>query len=143
MRCSMFDLEQRAGATEKTFAAYRQRAFDWRGVTCIHLARRQLINMGHRPPPIPRFYSALGARRAMERAGFGGLADIFDALGLPRIAPAQMLVGDLAVVPGEDGFDAVFVCAGGKMLGWHAASEDRGIVPVADALTHISAAWRL
>ena len=136
------NLPARVAATNKTMAKYRGRAFDWKDkATCIHLARTQLRNMGHKPPPIPQFGSTIGARRAMQGAGYETLADIFDGLSLPRIAPAAMLVGDLAMLPGEDGFDAIVICAGGKLLGWHGAADE--LTVIGEAVMHVTAAWRL
>ncbi|WP_336974160.1 DUF6950 family protein [Sphingobium aromaticiconvertens] len=137
----MSDLIRRADATRKTLAKYRRRAFDWRGrSTCIHLARYHLRNMGHTPPPVPDFRSALGARRALDRLGFADLAALFDSM-LPRIAPAAMLVGDLAVLQGDEGFDSIVVSAGGKLLGYH-ADDGSGIKPLM-ALEMPVGAWRL
>lgn len=134
------NLIARRDATQKTFDKYRHRPFDWNGATCIHLARTQLRNMGHKPPRIPAFRSALGAKRAMEAAGYASVADIFDGLGLPRIAPANMKIGDIAILPGEGGWDAVVISAGGKLLGWHGAS-DEGLQPIGEAVAHITGAW--
>lgn len=116
----MSELLRRKAATESVLAKYRHRAFDWADrATCIHLVRAQLVAMGHAVRPVPPFRSALGARRALAAGGFSGLADVFDGFGLPRIAPAEMWLGDIAVVPGLDGFDAALICAGPMMLGWH------------------------
>ncbi|WP_425516672.1 DUF6950 family protein [Sphingobium phenoxybenzoativorans] len=115
----MIDLEARRAATKLTMDKYRNRPFDWRNrSTCIHLARTQLRNLGHRPPPIPSFRSALGARRALATAGFASIPALLDSF-LERIPPAAMLVGDLAATEGDDGFEGIVVCAGAKMLGWN------------------------
>jgi len=131
----------RVEATNKTMRKYRERAFDWDGASCIHLARAQLRNMGHRPPRIPPIRSAIGAKRAMDANGYATVADIFDRMGLERIPPASMLVGDLAILPGEDGFDAVVVCVGGKLMGWHGAAEK--LAMIGEAVGSITVAWRL
>lgn len=136
------NLATRVAATNRTIAKYRNKPFDWDGETCLHLARTQLRNMGQRPPSIPRFYSAIGAKRAMVKAGYADMAAIFDGLGLQRIPPAQMLVGDIAVLPGEDGFDAIVICAGGKLLGWHGSDMSK-LQPIADAMASATGAWRL
>lgn len=138
----MSDLIRRMEATQKTMDRFQSRAFDWNGSTCIHLARFHLRQMGHKPPPLPQIRSALSARRAMDKAGYANVAAIFDGLMLPEITPAAMMLGDIGVVPGDDGFDAVVINAGGKMLGWR---EDvaGGIVPIADALSHVTRAFRL
>ena len=123
-------------------AKYRGRAFDWADkATCLHLARTQLRQMGHKPPAIPAFRSAIGAKRAMEAAGYQTMADIFDGLGLERITPAAMLVGDLAVLPGDGGFDAIVICAGNKMIGWHGAADN--LTMIGEAVGSITVAWRL
>ena len=60
---------------------------------------------------------------------------------LPRIAPAAMWPGDLALVPGEPPFDAIAVSAGGALLMYHQDAE--GLANVKDALPQVTAAWRL
>jgi hypothetical protein len=137
----MLELERRRVATEKTLARYRGKAFDWRsGVTCVHLARAHLKNMGHKPPTLPRIRSALGAKKALRAQEWESVVDMLDAL-LPRIAPAQMMLGDLAAVPGEGGFDAICVCAGPlKVFGWR---EDHPELVVLDIdLDELKGAWR-
>jgi hypothetical protein len=138
----MHELERRRVATERTVAKYRARPFDWDGATCIHLARTQLRNMGHRPPRIPRFYSIIGARRSLKQAGASSIVELIDNLGLERIPPAMMLIGDLAVLPGDEGFDSVVVCAGGALIGWTEDHHD-GVMNLHDALPNVVAAWRL
>ena len=77
----------------------------------------------------------------MKDAGYETLADVFDGLGLPRIAPANMLVGDIAILPGEEGFDAVVISAGNKLLGWH-PDDESGLQPIAEAMAQVTGAWR-
>jgi hypothetical protein len=136
----MSDQVRRAEATRLTMARYRAIPFDWKAkATCIHLARAHLRNMGHRPPAIPAFRSALGAQRALHRTGFADLAALLDSL-LPRIAPAAMWVGDLAVVEGDEGFDSIVISAGGKMLGYNEADMS-GIKPL--VVSAFKGAWRV
>src|SRR5690606_24837107 len=69
------ELERRRAAVEMTLARYRGKPFDWsRGITCVHLARAHLRNMGHKPPTVPRFRSALGAKRALKERGWNDVA---------------------------------------------------------------------
>lgn len=137
------DLIRRADATRATLARYRTRAFAWhQRATCIHMARFHLRQMGHRPPPIPDIRSQLSARRALKATGHDSLADLLDSL-LPRIAPAAMLVGDLALFEGEPdsgGLDSIGVCAGDKLLGWH-ADDPSGIKPL--IVSEFIGAWRV
>lgn len=141
------DLAARAAATDATLARFRARAFDWKtGATCMHLARLQAKNMGHSVPAMPRFSSAQGALLALRKQGFATLADLLDAR-FERIDPSRMLIGDLAMLPGESGPDdplgAVMIFDGlTKLLGWHDADPSR-MRPVARAHDAIIGAWRL
>ena len=140
----MLDLAQRVEATEKVVARFRGRAFDWRKRrTCIHLARAQARALGHRPPAIPDFRSALGAKTALKATGHATLETLLDSL-FPRIAPAAMWVGDLALMEGGDGFDAIVICAGGKMIGYHDDHLADGIVNLMGVSERpFIGAWRL
>lgn len=134
------DLALRAEATRRTMEAFRHRPFDWAsGATCLHLARAQMVNMGHSPPPIPPLRSAVGALRALRRRGYDSVSALLDSL-LPRVAPARMLVGDLAIIEGDERMECIVVSAGGKMLGWHQDGEG-GMQNL--IVTHFLAAWRL
>lgn len=117
-------LNERARGTKAVLDRFQRKPLDYeKRQTCIHLLRAQLIEFGHSPPPVPMFRTPLSARRALRKAGFKDLAALLDSL-LPRIAPARMLVGDVALFPGDDGnggravLDAVLIHGGGKMLGW-------------------------
>lgn len=135
-------LEKRRVATEKTLARYRAKAFDWAsGITCVHMARYHLRNMGHRPQGLPRFRSALGATKALQERGWQSVTDMLDSM-LPRIAPAQMLLGDLASCEGDNGLDSIMICAGPQRLfGWR-EDEDK-LVVLSVGLGEVSAAWRV
>lgn len=140
---SINNLADRVEATNKTLAKFKGRAFDWKtGATCVHLLRAQLLAMGHKPPRIPQFRSALGARKALERMGHDNLAELLDGL-LLRIPVSRMLVGDVALVPGEPPFDAVVIYAGGsKVIGWHGAG-DAYLQSIELTLQDYIGAWRL
>ena len=116
----MNEMLRRQQALEKTLAKYRDKAIDFKTVDCVRAARFHLIQMGHKPPPMPRYQSLIGARRAAEQAG--GLEALLDGL-LPRIAPAAMWLGDIALLEGEGGIDAVMFNVGGKLAGWHESAE--------------------
>lgn len=136
------ELERRRIATQFTLDRYRPKVFDWsRGVTCIHLAWCQLRQMGHKPPTLPRFRSALAAKRSLKERGFETVEAALDSL-LPRIPPAMMLLGDLASVPGDAGLDALFVCAGPqKLMGWREDAETMVVLDI--SLAEVSGAWRV
>ena len=60
----MKELDRRALAVRNTQSRFEGQPFDWaRAATCIHLVRFHARQMGHRVPTVPRFRSALTARR--------------------------------------------------------------------------------
>lgn len=132
----MIDLEARRVATEATLAKYRGRALDYVSADCIRMVRYHLLQLGHRPPALPRYRSAIGARRAYLKAG--GLVAAFDAI-LPRIPHARMMLGDIAVLDGDGEMDAAVICVGHKVAGWHVESDRlENLVPL-----QVKAAWRV
>ena len=136
------ELERRRLATEKTLGRYAGKVFDWsKGITCVHLARAHLKNMGHKPQTLPRFRSAFGAKKALQANEWESVEAMLDSM-LARIAPAQMMLGDLAIVPGDNGLDAIFVCAGPlKVFGWR---EDEPKMVLLDiGLDELTGAWRV
>ena len=113
-------MERRREATQKTLDRYKGKAFSWPdGVTCAHLMRFHLRNMGHKPPTVPRFRSALTATRALNSMGFADMAGVLDSL-TPRLpSPAFAKLGDVAIRASSDGLGAVLICAGPRrFFGW-------------------------
>ncbi len=139
-----YDLEQRRSRTEQVVARFRARPFSWTSRrTCIHLARAQMVALGHKPPKLPDMRSPLSAMRALKATGHDDLEALLDGL-LPRVAPAAMWLGDLALMAGGEGFDAIVINAGGKVLGYHADQLDAGLVNIVPVgASPFLAAWRL
>jgi hypothetical protein len=106
------ELIRRKEATEATLARFARKPFSWaEGRTCVHLLRQHLRNLGHRPPTIPRFRSALGAKKALHAGGWSDVAAMLDSL-LPRIPAAAVTLGDIAALPGEGGLHGIVICIG-------------------------------
>ncbi|WP_374649110.1 hypothetical protein [Rhizorhabdus sp.] len=136
-------LEKRVVAAQLLLDEWRDRPFSWKkGVTCVRLTAAHLRRMGYVPPlaKAGRFASALGARRALERAGFASLSDALDSMGLERIAPASAIVGDIIELPGEAPFNALTVAMGnGRVLGFHQDMEGAAVLQPSDYI----GAWRV
>lgn len=133
-------LIRRQQAVEATMAKYRHRKFDWKSkATCLHMASFHLRRMGRKPPKLPQVGSLLAAKKALKERGWKTVADMLDGIGLERIPPASMLLGDLAMLKSADGMGSIVVSAGGKVIGWH--DDDAGMV-VMEPL-QIEAAWRV
>lgn len=140
MRKKLPDLIRRRRAVEATLAKYRARAFDWKSkATCLHMARFHLARMGRKPPPLPQVGSLLAAKRALATRGWADVGEMLDGIGLERIAPAAMRLGDLAMLESADGLGSLVVSAGAKAIGWH---DDAPGMVVMDLLA-IKAAWRV
>jgi len=138
------DQIRRLEATNRTLAKYRHRAFDWHGASCIHMVRFHALAMGHRGlPKLPPFRSATGALTALRGQGCESLTELMDR-HFPRIAPAQMMLGDVAVLPGESGpFPSLHLYDGiGSLLGWHETAPE-GVRAIKNAMSSVETAWRL
>ena len=60
---------------------------------------------------------------------------------LERISPAAMMLGDVAVIPG-DGMDAILICAGPRrVFGWVEGND----LPTMNEpiMEHVIGAWRV
>lgn len=128
----------RAGATNKTRAKYKAQDFEWGKKDCIHMARSHLIRFGHRPPRLPKYNSALTAVRALKRAGYNDLIELFDSF-LPRIAPASALIGDIILMDdgGAGPLDAITISVGENVMGWHEDYDEAVVI-----IPHeVKAAW--
>ncbi len=105
------------------------------------MARYHLRQMGHRPPSLPRFRSALLAKREMKARGWKDVAAMLDSL-LPRIAPAAMMLGDLAAFEGDAGMDSIRVCAGrGRFFGWSEGYDTPVVIET--EMDEVAGAWRV
>lgn len=139
-------LSERGLRTEKVIARYREKPFDWHGANCIRLAAAQARAMGHKVPPVPAFRSALGAKKALAKRGVESVTELLDQHFARLPAPAFALVGDLAVLRGEDddeGLDCVCICDGrGNLFGWHGADPSR-LWAIKFAEADITAVWAL
>lgn len=139
----MSGLPARDAALQQTLGWIKGRRFAWWSADCIRLLRTHLVNNGHAPPPLPHYRSALGAKRALTKAGHADLAALLDSL-LVRIPPAAMLAGDVALIeaePEEDGggLGALVVSCGRKSIGWIGGSEEAVVMTV----HAMKAAWRV
>lgn len=135
------NLADRAKATGTVIDRFRGKPFAWdTSGNCIHLARAQAKALKVKGvPTVPTFRTPLGARKALRKKGFDTMEALMDSL-FPRIAPARMIVGDIGMVPGEAPFNALVVSVGGgKVVGWHEASDVLEVIKLSKA--DYVAAW--
>lgn len=146
----MNDLLRRKAATQSTEQRFRGKRFDWKaGHHCLAMAAFHLKAMGHRAEKAPRVRGVLGARRMLDARGWPTVAEMIDAQGLERIAPAAMLLGDLAFRASEDGLGGLLICVGPhKLMGWFPqntrAEIGADLMVVMDmSFDQVAASWRL
>lgn len=136
------DGERRRQATQATLDRFRNTSFDWReGRHCMKLAHYHVRQMGERPAALPVIKSPLAAKKELKARKADSVSALLDTM-FKRIPPAMMLLGDIATVEGDQGLDAVFICAGPRRLfGWR---EDQPVAVVLEvSLDEVQAAWRV
>lgn len=142
----MNELQRRVAATQTTKVRFEGKPFDWsKKATCIHLMRYHAAQMGHDLPLVPRFRSALGAKKALNAEGVDTLPELMDKY-FPRIPASRMSVGDVAAFPGDDGgFDALMIYGQLRaVIGWHQDADECQIARLTDeGYALCSGAWRL
>jgi len=142
----MNDLQRRVAATTATKERFEGKPFDWRKhATCVHMIRFHAAQMGHKLPVIPRFRSAVGAMKALQAEGVETLPELMDKY-FPRIPAAQMLVGDVAAFPGDEGgFDGLMIYGQLRaVLGWHQDVAECQIARLTEeGYALCTGAWRL
>lgn len=139
----MHDLEHRRIVAQAAIERFRVDPFKFGSRDCVRLGAFVLRKRRHRVQlaKAGSYSTALGARRALDRAGFATLGDALDSYGLPQIAPAAALPCDLVLIPGEGPFGGALMMAvgNGRVFGYH---ED---LVGADVLQPVSfiGAWRV
>ncbi len=144
MNRKMPEMLRRQQAVLATEANYAGRAFDWKAqATCLHLASFHLRRMGKRPPALPRVGSLLAAKRELAKRGWVNVAEMLDGIGLQRIAPAFLRLGDFVALGSDDGLGAIFVSTGERhFIGW--AEELEPLVRIElIAPDNLLGAWRI
>lgn len=138
----MREIELRRAAVIATEARFKDKPFDWsKAATCIHLVRFHAAQMSHSVPPVPKFRTALSAKKALLATGWQSLPALLDSK-FDRIPPAFMRVGDILAMPGDEDWHALVIKSDKlKFLGWHqdAAGCEHMEVDVGAAV----GAWRL
>lgn len=119
-------MRQRASAAQATLDRFGGKRFQWGKHDCVRMAIFHLRKMGHKPPTVGAagYRSALGARRALTRAGFDSLAAALDGMALARIPMAAAVAGDIGQLPSDPeqdsaGLGALVICVGnGRWIGF-------------------------
>lgn len=139
------DRLRRPAAAEACFKRFYGKAYEPGKRDCVKLATHALIKMGHGSGLMKgvRYNTEAQGYRLLRKAGFKNLIEAMDAKGLPRIAPAMAMQGDLLALPTIDDspFGAALAVAmpDGIVLGF---SHERAICATWRVKAYL-AAWRL
>jgi hypothetical protein len=111
----------------RTWKKFDGHPFAWGKYDCGKLIISHLREMGHRPAigAEGSWKSLQGVRRFLARHGGTGGACL-DGWGLMRIAPANVLLGDIVELPGEPPFGAFGVALDngrGRLMGYHEEAD--------------------
>lgn len=136
----MSSIVKRADLTKVTMDKFIGQDFEWRGCDCVKVARSHLVRAGFSLPKMPNYSDPRTAIRALKSRGWETLEDMLDEF-LPRIPPASMLVGDLAIMDAGEGepLGGLVISAGRHVFGFHEDSTKAVVI-----LPHqINAAWSI
>lgn len=139
----MNDMIRRRDIAQAAMRRYQHAPFAYGKNDCVRLGAFVLRRRGHRLKlaKAGTYHSALGAVRAMKRAGVASIEEALDAMQLPRIAPAAALPCDLVLIPGEGPFGGALTMAvgNGRVLGYHQDLDGADVLQP----TEYVGAWRV
>mgnify|MGYP000486486154 CR=1 FL=1 len=135
------NMTERRDATHKTFSRWKDHSAGWDGNSCAHAWHTHLVNMGHEMPEMPVFDSPTSAIRALKERGWNNLSEMLDHF-LTRIPPSAMLLGDVALVDGQDNLESILIfMAPRKFMGLD-VNEDKFVLYDTD-VGQMKGAWRV
>ncbi len=135
-------LDRRVAATQQLLDDWKGRPFSWEEKRhCVRMVAEHLRRMGYTPPlaKAGSFTSPLSAARALKRVGVETLSEAVDLMGLPRIAPAEALAGDIVEMPGDAPGALTVALGNGRVIGWIGDHPDAVVMQPTMYVT----AWRV
>lgn len=133
---------RRQQAAQATIDRFQGKPLAYGRDDCVRMAVFCLRKLGVKVSLLKAgsYRSELGAARALKRTGFATLAEAVDAQGLPRIAPAAAVTGDILALPINDRDEVALAIAlgNGRALGF---SAETGVCCVVQPHAY-AAAWR-
>jgi hypothetical protein len=114
-------LIKRVAAVEATIQRFDGRPLQYGRDDCVRMVAFGLRKQGVKVSLLGggRYSSALGAVKALKRAGYSDLVAAVDGQGLNQIAPAAALPGDVLALPAEQFGGALFLAVGnGRAFGY-------------------------
>lgn len=112
---------KRQQAAQATIDRFSGKPLDYGKDDCARMGAFCLKHLGVKVSLLKAgsYSSELGAARVLKKLGHASLSDAIDSLGLPRIAPAMCLPGDIMALPAERFGGALMVAVGnGRVFGY-------------------------
>lgn len=133
-------LVRRAVLTEKTRAKFFGRPFRLGSCDCAKVAASHAKLFGWKVPPPGRYTTLEGARARLGELGCDHIFGLVDKAGLPPIAPARAMTGDIVGCAGELDFGGLGIVLGnGLMLAFHEDAIGMAIV----RMEQVERAWSI
>lgn len=144
----MHEMLKRAAVTQACMDRFAGKPLDWKARHCGKLAAHAMHGLGRSAKLLNacRAETAKGAAAYLKREGFASLAELMDATGLERIAPAAARPGDIIAMPVAD--DDPFGCSlaialdNGRILGFQADETGEKVCQVLVPHEFLTA-WRV
>ncbi|WP_260928224.1 DUF6950 family protein [Novosphingobium sp. 9] len=134
------NLHERREATASTLERFAGKPFAFGSCDCGLVVIAHLKAMGWPIKTGGTWSTMLGLKRWLRRHGGSGAAAI-DSWGVPRIAPAMVLIGDVVELAGETDFGSFGVVIGnGRVLAFHQDAD--GLAIIQPTGLPILTAWR-
>jgi hypothetical protein len=136
---SSLPLYERVALTRATLDRFAGKPFSFGSCDCGLMVISHLKAMGWTIRTGGTWKTATALKRFLNRHGGTG-ASCIDSWGVPRIAPAEVIVGDIVEMRGEPPFGAFGVALGnGRVMAFH---QDAPGVAVLQPVEPPLAAWR-
>lgn len=120
------EMERRRVATQATFDRFIGKPFEWGKHDCARMVAFHLRKIG-RPAAVAKagsYKTAISARAALKRLGYGDLEAWADGTLERRPSVAFALIGDVIAMHPDDPLGSLAVCLGnGCALGWSVEAD--------------------
>lgn len=136
----MNPLIRRQQAAQATIDRFQGKPLELGKNDCARMATFCLKKLGVKVSllKLGPYKTEIGAAKVLRDLGFANLTEAVDALGLPRIAPAMALPGDILALRAADGVALTVAVGNGRVLGfWEAAGVCTVFQPI-----EFETAWR-
>lgn len=128
----------RQRAVEAVQARFAGARWQWGKADCAQVAAALVKALGWKLPRVPRYRTEAQAQERLAALGCETLPQLAASIGLPRIAPAAAVLGDLVATAGTSPLGTLGIAMGNNAwLGFH--EDHEGLVTMRGLIT---TAWR-